>query len=113
MSKLNVSQEKINGAAATLFVVSIAILHSIGYPNMGAGILLSSGLAILVRQFLHSRLLDMIVASLIFGGSWLSVHYRLYPHDLVPLLVSIGALYYIGVQVATAIAKQQTIDEEL
>ena len=93
-----ISKEKITGLCAFLFIVGIAGLFYIGYPDLWAGIMLVSGAAMVIRQLLLVRFVGLLIAVVVFGGAWAAQFYDFHPRVVVPLAATVGALYVLVVQ---------------
>jgi predicted membrane protein len=95
------TKEKINGVVAALFIIGMIITMYIDPKDLWASVSLSTGIAICLRQFLLGRIVDMILAIIIFGGISLTFGVSPYlPKILVPILLIVGAVYFIFCQYA-------------
>lgn len=95
-----VAKEKINCLAAALFAIGMAIIAYFHYPHLWAGIATVVGITIVVRQFLLGRLVDMLVAIILFLAIFIVSYWELRENLVVPIILIIGGVYYIVSQIS-------------
>jgi type IV secretory pathway TraG/TraD family ATPase VirD4 len=100
VAMLKIGTEKVNSLGAALFVIGLALLAYFDFHHLTAGISASLGVAVMVRQFLLARLVDVIAALIIFAGLFISFYWNLSTDIAVPILLAVGSIYYIIIQIA-------------
>lgn len=94
-----VGKEKINCLAAGLFIIGMALMAYLQYSQLWVGIIVVTGITIVVRQFLLGEIVDMVAAIVFFLATFIVAFWDLNPNRVVPIILGIGGIYYIVSQI--------------
>lgn len=88
------TQKAFNLVTAIVFIISVAACSYLSISNWASTIYLCSGIAIVVRQLLQAKMVDVLVYSVVFGGSFIFSFMNLLTRVFVPTLLVVGAIYF-------------------
>lgn len=108
-----VATEKVDCLAAALFVIGLALLFYFDFSHLAAGVTASIGIAIVVRQFLLAKIVDVIVGLVVFAGIFISLYWNLKSDYVVPILLTVGSIYYIAMRIVHYRHRKSKVTVEL
>lgn len=84
-----------NVIAAIVFIMGAAMFSYMNVADWLPALIIIAGVAVIVRQLLQGKTLDVMVCFVIFGGAFFCSFFNFMARIFLPAFLVLGSVYYI------------------